>query len=99
MSKKILIISSSPRKNGNSEMLCQRFQKGAEEVGHVVRLVNLNDYNIGFCKGCYACSNNDGVCFQNDDMASLADKLISADSVCNSSVLLFYEWSVKNIYR
>ncbi|MBQ9791388.1 MAG: flavodoxin family protein [Clostridia bacterium] len=93
MSKKILIISSSPRKNGNSEMLCQRFQKGAEEVGHVVRLVNLNDYNIGFCKGCYACSNNDGVCFQNDDMASLADKLISADVIVFATPVYFYSMS------
>ena len=90
MSKKILVISSSARKTGNSETLCERFQKGAEEKGNVVRIVNLNDYNIGFCKGCYACSQNDGVCFQNDDMASIIDKLVSADAIVFATPVYFY---------
>lgn len=94
MSKKILVISSSPRKGGNSEMLCARFQKGAEEAGHVVRMVNLNDYHIGYCKGCFACSKNEeGACFQNDDMASLVDKLISADVIVFATPVYFYSMS------
>ena len=48
MSRKCLIISSSPRRKGNSEILCQQFAKGAMEAGVEVEKINLNDYNI-FC--------------------------------------------------
>ena len=36
MAKKVLIISSSPRKGGNSDMLCDEFVKGALETGNEV---------------------------------------------------------------
>ena len=36
MSKKVLIISSSPRRSGNSEMLCNEFAAGAVAAGHNV---------------------------------------------------------------
>ena len=36
MSKNVLIISSSPRKGGNSDTLCDEFKKGAEEAGNRV---------------------------------------------------------------
>ncbi len=36
MKKKVLIISSTPRKHGNSEALCDSFLKGAQEAGHEV---------------------------------------------------------------
>lgn len=32
----ILILNSSPRKGGNSEVLCEQFQKGAQSAGHSV---------------------------------------------------------------
>ena len=36
MSKKVLILSGSPRKDGNSDLLCNEFMKGALEAGHEV---------------------------------------------------------------
>ena len=36
MSKKVLILSGSPRKGGNSDILCDEFAKGATEAGHNV---------------------------------------------------------------
>ena len=41
MKKNILILSTSPRKNGNSEMLAREFARGAEEAGHNVELLSL----------------------------------------------------------
>ena len=41
MGKKILIISSSPRKGGNSDTLCDQFRKGAEEAGNRVDKIRL----------------------------------------------------------
>ena len=39
--KNILIISSSPRKKGNSQILCEQFKKGAEAKGHQVKMVRI----------------------------------------------------------
>lgn len=53
--KKVLIFSSTPLKNGNSELLCQAFAQGAEEAGHQVEIVNIREKQINFCRGCEAC--------------------------------------------
>ena len=39
MSKKVLILSSSPRKGGNSDLLCDEFMRGAKESGHDVEKI------------------------------------------------------------
>ena len=41
MKKNILIISGSPRRNGNSEMLADEFASGASSAGHQVEKVVL----------------------------------------------------------
>lgn len=46
MSKKVLILSGSPRKNGNSDILCDEFAKGATEAGHNVEKIHVSEKNI-----------------------------------------------------
>ena len=55
--KKILVISASPRKGGNSDLLCDQFAKGAREAGHEVEKIRLAEKKVGYCTGCYACQN------------------------------------------
>ena len=55
MSKNVIIISTSLRKNSNSEALATAFAAGAREAGHVVEQITLRDKTINFCKGCLAC--------------------------------------------
>ena len=43
--KNILIISSSPRRNGNSDILCDRFAQGAKDAGNSVEKIFLAYYN------------------------------------------------------
>ena len=78
--KKIVILSASPRKMGNSDILCQQFKKGAEESGNSVEQINLYDKNIGFCRACYACFKT-GECVLQDDMADILEKMQSADVI------------------
>ncbi len=78
--KKILILSSSPRKNGNSDLLCQQFKKGAEEAGHKVEHIYLYDKKIGFCRACYACFKT-GKCVMQDDMADILEKMQASDVI------------------
>ena len=44
MAKKVLIISSSPRKGGNSDLLCDEFMKGALEAGNEVEKIVLKRF-------------------------------------------------------
>ena len=51
--KKVLILSGSPRKGGNSDMLCDEFMRGAKEAGHDVEKIRVSEKKIGFCHACY----------------------------------------------
>ena len=74
MDKKVLILSASPRKGGNSETLCAEFTRGAEESGNTVEMVRLHGKKMGFCTACYACKKT-GKCVQKDDVAEILDKM------------------------
>lgn len=89
MNKKVLILSGSPRKNGNSDILCDEFAKGAEESGNIVRKIRVAEKNIGYCKACYACKNG-GICAIKDDMAEVLQQIIDADVLVLASPVYFY---------
>lgn len=89
MSKKVLILSASPRKQGNSDMLCDEFARGARAAGHEVEKVRIAEKNIGYCRGCYACKDT-GICAIKDDMAELLQKMIDADVIVFASPVYFY---------
>lgn len=88
--KNILIISSSPRKNGNSQMLCEQFKRGAEEKGHMVTLVRLMEKIIGFCRACDGCMRNGGTCVLNNDMAEVLKLFQEADVIVLATPVYFY---------
>lgn len=90
MAKKVLIISASARRNGNSEILCDQFLKGAQEAGHEAEKVFLRDKNIKYCTGCYTCEKTIGICAYKDDMPELLQKIIDADILVLSTPVYFY---------
>lgn len=87
--KNVLIISSTPRVGGNSEVLCKQFAKGAQEAGHNVEIVNLRDYKLNYCIGCYACHKL-GKCFQNDGMNELSEKMLNANVIVLATPVYYY---------
>ena len=89
MSKKVLIVSSSPRKNGNSETLADAFANGAREAGHSVETVRLREKQIGFCKGCLACLKL-GHCVIQDDAVEIAAKMHGADVLVFATPVYYY---------
>lgn len=89
MSKKVLILSGSPRKNGNSDILCDEFMKGAAEAGHRVEKIRVSEKKVGYCRACYACKGT-GVCAIKDDMADILQKMIDADVLVLASPVYFY---------
>ena len=88
--KEVLILSSSPRKQGNSQLLCEAFQKGAEESGHKVTLVRLAEKRIGFCRACDGCMRHEGRCVLQDDMAQLLEQYEWAQVLVLATPVYFY---------
>ncbi len=91
MEKKILILSGSPRKGGNSDQLCDEFAKGAIEAGNKVEKIFIRDKNIAYCMACYYCSTHDGKCAIKDDMEEILDKIQAADVIVVASPVYFHD--------
>lgn len=89
MNKTVLIISSSPRKGGNSDVLCDQFLKGAQESGNQVEKIFLKDKDLHFCNGCGVC-NTTHKCVQKDDMTEILDKMVNADVIVMATPVYFY---------
>lgn len=90
--KKILIISSSFRLNGNSDTLADAFQKGALEKQHEVEKISLRDYDFHFCQGCLACQKGKP-CVLKDDASFIIEKMKNSDVIVFVTPIYFYEMS------
>jgi multimeric flavodoxin WrbA len=90
--KNILIISTSLRKGGNSEVLADEFKRGALENGHSVEKICLHDKKIGFCKGCLACQSTKS-CVIKDDANAIVEKMQQADVLVFATPIYYYEMS------
>ena len=102
MSKKVLIISSSPRKGGNSDTLCDKFAQGAKDAGNEVEKISLREKKINYCTGCCLCNTNDySGCSQKDDMPEILEKnnRSRCNCLCNPCLFLYDVRTIKNIYR
>lgn len=88
--KKVLILSTSLRMRGNSDLLADEFQRGAVERGHAVEKINLFDKHIGFCKGCLACQSTKK-CVIQDDANAIVEKMLDADVLVFATPIYFYE--------
>lgn len=89
MSKKILVISTSPRKGGNSDLLADEFIRGAQDAENSVEKVTLYDKSISFCKGCLSCLNTCG-CVIHDDADTIAQKMLTADVLVFATPVYYY---------
>jgi len=93
MSKKIIVLNGSPRKNFNTAKLLKESQKGAESVGAEVEYFNLYDYNFLGCRSCFACqrkgSTTEGVCAIKDDIRPILEKCINADAIVIGTPVYF----------
>ena len=90
MAKNILILSGSPRRGGNSDMLCDEFMRGALEAGNSVEKIFVRSKKIAYCNACYYCKTHEGVCAIKDDMAEVLEKIHWADAIVLASPVYFY---------
>lgn len=92
--KKILVISASGRKAGNSDLLCDQFVKGATEAGHEVEKIRLAEKKVNYCTGCYACQKLHK-CVQKDDANEIVAKMLEADVVVLATPVYFYSMNAQ----
>ncbi|MBR4626891.1 MAG: flavodoxin family protein [Ruminococcus sp.] len=90
--KKVLVISSSLRKNSNSEWLAVSFAEGAKSAGNEVEIISLRDKEIKFCIGCLACQKTQR-CFMHDDADVIREKMLHADVLVFATPIYYYEIS------
>ena len=91
MSKKIVVLTGSPRKNGNTFAMTDAFIKAAEEKGHTVTRFDTSDMNIGFCHACETCYKTGKACsFGGDFNGAMADAIIEADAVVFTTPVYWY---------
>ncbi len=92
MSKKVLIIATSPRKQGNSNRLVQEFAKGAKDAGNEVEIEYLCDKTINFCKGCLACQRLKK-CVIEDDANEITEKMRNSEVIVWATPVYYYNMS------
>lgn len=86
---KILGLSCSPRKQGNTVTLLEEALKGAQQEGAEAELYSVSGKNIEPCDGCWSCTKT-GECHVKDDMQGLYDKLLEADGIIFGTPIYFH---------
>lgn len=89
MNKKVFIVSSTLRKNGNSDVLAEEFARGARENGNEVTKVNVRDMDLKFCIGCLSC-NRTHKCVIRDGMNELYDIVQNSDVLVFATPVYYY---------
>jgi multimeric flavodoxin WrbA len=90
MSKRIVVLSGSPRKGGNTDRLTEAFIEGAKTAGNHVSLFKVAGLTIGGCRGCEYCFKHKGVCVQKDDMPPILGELRKAAVLVLSSPVYYF---------
>jgi putative NADPH-quinone reductase len=76
----VVAFVGTANRNGLVSRMCSRVLEGAADAGASTELINLYDYEIEHCIGCWSCYRN-GTCFHDDDFEALFTKLRDADVV------------------
>ncbi len=93
--KNILVLTGSPRRNGNSDRMADAFIKGALSVGHEVTKFETAKKEIGGCKACKTCWSKGKPCSFRDDFDELAPLLEAADVIVFSTPLYWFGFTAQ----
>ena len=91
MGKKIVVLTGSPRKNGNSFAMTKAFIKAAEARGHSVKRFDTAFMDIGYCHACMTCYKKGQPCsFKSDFNGAMADAILEADAIVFTTPVYWY---------
>lgn len=90
MSKKIVVITGSPRKHGNSFAMTDAFIRAAEAKGHTVTRFDAAMKKVGGCRACETCFSTGKACTFDDDFNVVAPAILEADAVVFTMPVYWY---------
>lgn len=90
MSKKIVVITGSPRKRGNSSAMADAFIQAAEAKGHSVTRFDAALKKVGGCRACETCFKTGKACSFDDDFNTVAPAILEADAVVFAAPVYWY---------
>ena len=90
--KKIVVITGSPRENGNSSAMTNAFIQAAEAKGHTVTRFDAAHMSVKGCTGCGACLKTSNACSHDDDFKMIAPAIIEADVVVLTMPLYWFSF-------
>ena len=90
MGKKIVVITGSPRKNGNSFAMTDAFIQAAAQKGHSSTRFDAAMRKIGGCHACETCYKTGKACSFDDDFNQIAPAILEADAVVFTMPVYWY---------
>ena len=90
MGKKIVVITGSPRKNGNSFAMTSAFIQAAEAKGHTVTRFDAAMKKVGGCHACETCFSTGKACTFDDDFNTIAPAILEADVIVFTMPVYWY---------
>ena len=90
MNKNIVVITGSPRKNGNSIAMTEAFIQAAEAKGHTVIRFDAADKKLTGCHACETCFKTGRACSFDDDFNTIAPAILEADAVVFTMPVYWY---------
>ncbi len=79
----VTAFCTSPRKNGNTDLLIDEALAGVASAGARGEKIMLQKTDLGFCIGCRRCKDEgyEGMCTVKDGMTELYGKIIASDAI------------------
>ena len=90
MGKKIVVITGSPRKNGNSFAMTDAFITAAEAKGHTVTRFDAAMKKVGGCRACETCFSTGKACTFDDDFNIIASAILEANAIVFTMPVYWY---------
>lgn len=89
---RILVFNGSPKKDQSDTMhITRAFLEGMQEAApQEVRIIDVIDQHIEYCRGCFACKRNGGTCRHQDDMRGILEEILASDLLLFSFPLYSY---------
>src|SRR5208283_2858565 len=93
MAKNILVISGSPKKDGNTALLIEWFAQGARAAGAGVEIIRAADlkHKVVGCNSCRICQKKAAYrCVIKDEVSDCVARFAQVDVIVMASPLYFY---------
>lgn len=88
---RVLGLSASPRRDGNSLLLTEAVVEGAREAGHATELVHVDDHVRHLLRDCRRCRDENGRCTIDDGFESLLrEQVLPAEAIIFGTPLYWY---------